>query len=133
MILESSKVQYNTANDSSYGGGGIYGYIDGALIISDTLVYSNSATAGYGGGVYVYGYGGIYVINSVFEENRADSYGGGIYVDDEASVYVQDSVFRTNQGSYGGAIYLEEEAAMIIIRLISPANPMPWLTLLSSS
>ena len=109
LILEDSTLAHN----DGYEGGGIYQEY-GTLVISNTIVYSN--TAYEGGGVYQYAYGGTFSIRSIFEENSAENDGGAIYMYDEGGVYVEDSAFLNNHAGEGGAIMIYEDSGLNVER-----------------
>ena len=122
LILVGSTLQYNDSQDTSDGGGGIYAEGDyAALVISDTLVYSNT-TEGHGGGLYFYEDGGVFVSNSIFRDNRAKEYGGGIYLNAYAGLIVEDSSFEDNGAEYGGAVYSEDENGVTVERSTFSGN-----------
>ena len=124
LIILSSTLAHNHAEDSSEGGGGIF-QSQGTLVISDTVVFSNT-TPGYGGGVYFYRYGGLFVQNSVFTENLAQEDGGAIYTSYAVGTIIEDSAFTGNKGYIGGAIMIEEDSALTIERSTFSDN---WATM----
>ena len=120
LVILGSTLAHNHAEDSSEGGGGIY-QSEGALVISDTVVFSNTSNTD-GGGVYLYAYGGVYVQNSIFSENLAVNDGGAIFMYDEGGVIVEDSAFMDNKAGEGGAIMIYEEFGLTIEGSIFSGN-----------
>ncbi len=74
--IENSLISGNTANGSGADGGGLYLSYTPA-VISNTTVYSNSASDD-GGGIYGY-YGSLTLVQSTVANNRTGDDGGGIY------------------------------------------------------
>lgn len=91
-------------------GGGIFHASTGQLLLADTSLSDN--TADFGGGVYVFSFGGtgdLIITNAVFQNNRTtgkSTDGGAIFYDGQAGrLFVSSSTFSNNAASGdGGAI-----------------------------
>lgn len=90
-------------------GGGIY--TAGALVLSDTVVFSN--TADYGGGVYVLE-GSATLAGGQIISNTATSAGGGVLVDEAtATVDMSGGKIISNTADYGGGVFVDEGSATL--------------------
>ncbi len=118
-----------SGNEAVFGGGV---YINGTgadtkLYINGAGVSGNSATAGGGGGIYMYSCKGIdttaiTVTNSVFDDNHAkgEGYdGGGIYcsyadLDLSNSVISDNTATEGKGGKNGGGVYFDREYTLTV-------------------
>ena len=102
MIINNSKIYGNIATRSSTSaGGGVYN-LGGAMGITGTNIYSNSAI--WGGGID--NNNGIYTLDdSNIYLNSAQIYGGGILNDEfDYTCYIIDSSIYNNTAIWGGGI-----------------------------
>ena len=134
LQLENCQIIYNECNDNNHYGAGIYMVTNSTANIQNTLIASNTNTAGLGGGIFVSGSsatitgstvsynkaplgGGINVYNSlvsitdtVVGNNNANEDGGGIYLSIQASeLELTNSTITSNTANTnGGGIYLQD-------------------------
>jgi uncharacterized repeat protein (TIGR01451 family) len=101
LTVTASFVQTNTAGD---GGGGIHNR-DAVAVISNTLVYSNSAQ--YGGGIWSNGGASRVTVdgNSRIAANVASGYAGGIGNTDGSFTVNASQIYANNGNTYGGGLY----------------------------
>ena len=104
-----AKITTNTADSI---GGGVY--VDGTFDMSGGSITGNRATSGYGGGVYVGGYGngtfnmsGGSIGGSGADANTAKN-GGGVYVDKGEFTMSGGSVTGNTASSNGGGVYVDK-------------------------
>jgi hypothetical protein len=110
VTLEGLAFTGGFAEEPGGNGGGLY-FWDATVIISDTLVYSNTAE-GFGGGLYLAGTPGT-VRASRFLSNTVDAPdyyfgGGGVYIgnDNLPVVFVGNDVSNNTSTERGGGLYL---------------------------
>ncbi len=91
----------------SYGEGGGVFVDDGNLVMDNSVISSNIAYSGHGGGVYVEGADTVVVEGSTFEYNNTHTgFGGGLAVRSVDSLEVEDSIFNDNSAdSRGGGLW----------------------------
>lgn len=86
-------------------GGGIYIQGSPMFLITGGEIYSNTATNGPGGGVYL-NRSDVSFTNGIVRNNEASSMGGGMYVND-ANLTVTGGTFKENiAGNNGGGVYI---------------------------
>jgi parallel beta-helix repeat protein len=100
LTLINSEVSNNTEFDPAAGGGGIYNTASGALILTNTLIVSN--TAAYNGGG-IYNFGALTMTGSSVVSNTSSTYGGGLFTPGAATI--ASSTFRNNSALASGGIY----------------------------
>jgi CSLREA domain-containing protein len=100
LTLINSEVSHNTEFDSFGGGGGIYNTASGVLILTNTMILSN--TAAYNGGG-IYNFGVLTMTGSSVMSNTSLSYGGGLFTPGAATI--ASSTFRNNSAVASGGIY----------------------------
>ena len=107
-------------------GGGIFVKNDTAIkvLISDSTISGNSATSGWGGGLYLkVGGGGVSVLNSTVSGNTATQSGGGAYLGIKGNpsipnqkITVTGSVFSQNSSdSDGGGLAILADSHKVAI------------------
>lgn len=80
-------------------GGGLYTY--GTVNITNSTFSENTASSGYGGGVFNAG-GTVSITNSTFTSNAASGgFGGGLY-NQNGSATIASDTFSNNTATYGG-------------------------------
>ena len=117
MVLGCDVQVYSSSirdNDASYSCGGAC-LFSGALTIEDSLVSSNTAGSGFGGGLLAYTYksstpSSLDIVDSIVESNSG-YYVGGLYVESAnasctGSKGTSNAGFLSNSGSYGGGVML---------------------------
>lgn len=93
-----SNVTIRGGNPGIAAGGGLQNQ-GGVLIISNSVIISNTANSGGG----IYSYGTLIIANSTFSSNIADN-GGGIYVNDFVTITASTFSNNSASGGYGGGI-----------------------------
>jgi predicted outer membrane repeat protein len=96
LTLQNITIKDSTA---TFGGGA---YVDGTLVLTDTIIQNNAATTSSGGGIYVSGV--LSARAATFRNNTAFSDGGGAYINN--NVTITGGSFENNRTtqvkSYGG-------------------------------
>ncbi len=103
-------------NGAGVHGGGVY-VSEGAVILTGTLVFSNTAIAdvdGRGGGVYVdLATATLNVSGGEISDNAA-AYGGGVYISQGSATLRETQVLSNTAPEYqGGGVYVEQAAATL--------------------
>jgi hypothetical protein len=111
VYIEASTVSHNTSQD----GGGIQ-LAGGEMIMLNTMILSNTASAG-GGGIGKSDPLNVLIQESLFVGNSAVEDGGGFGNHGAASVgttvRIVDTMFLDNQAGQGGGLYNEGEDTVI--------------------
>lgn len=110
LYLENSEIRGNRGADQCFvckvSGGGIYNE-NGVVVLNHVSVIDNRAAL-WGGGIYNFTDGTLFVIGSTITGNRAGSFGGGIASEHHAANHdtaiVTHSVFADNEAAAGGAL-----------------------------
>src|SRR5512135_2055573 len=104
LTLTKSAIAYNTVISQGYQGGGIYADGHARLLLTDTLVATN--TADYGGGLVNFD-SDVSIVNSRLSANRTiNGIGGAIMNWVSAAITLSHAVLQANvSGSQGGAIF----------------------------
>ena len=99
LTIESSTISGNTAADD---GGGIWFYSDdGLLVVKNSTVSGNTATAGDGGGIYIdESNEAVQLLNSTIVFNTAGTAGGGISTN-SGDVRISSSIISGNTAPDG--------------------------------
>ncbi len=105
--LTLNNVSITNGDPGSERGGGVYN--EGTLDISNSAVYSNTAT--YGGGVY--SEGAVDIRDSTVYSNTATTGGGGICNISTQGIQINNSTIFTNTARYGGGVYNQGETAKV--------------------
>jgi hypothetical protein len=89
---------------------------NGTLTISQSIVANNSATKGWGGAIYNYGYSIsnaiVYLVNSTLSGNEATYSGAGIY-DDSGLVMLANSTLTGNTNVQAGGSVIDNESGLV--------------------
>jgi hypothetical protein len=89
---------------------------NGAMTISQSIVANNSATRGWGGGIYNYGYSisnaTVYLVNSTLSGNWASEDGGGIY-NNFGLVMMANSTLTGNTNVQADGGIIDNESGLI--------------------
>jgi hypothetical protein len=104
VFLDSSQVYGNVVTGTlGDGGGGLYNYLDSAITVTNSSLYSNTAALSNRGGA-IANIGSLAVSNSTLNANSA-FYGGAIY--NHVTAAITNTTFYSNSatGIGGGAIY----------------------------
>jgi len=100
LTLINSVVSNNREFDPAAGGGGIYNTSSGTLILTNTMMLSN--TAAYNGGG-IYNFGLLTMTGSSVLSNTSSTYGGGLFTPGAATI--ASSTFGNNSALASGGIY----------------------------
>ena len=99
LTVTNSKISGNTASSD---GGGIFNMKNASATLTNTFLWGNTATAGYGAGAY--NAGALTVIGSVIAANSAkENIGGGFF--NSGTLTVTCSTVAGNSAKNGGGIY----------------------------
>ncbi|MCB9098783.1 MAG: right-handed parallel beta-helix repeat-containing protein [Anaerolineales bacterium] len=96
--LTSSRIYGGDAKN----GGGIY-VSGGTLNLQNNFIFSNTATAGSGGGIF--NNGTLKAAHNTLYANQASSFGGGVFDNNTSGLVLSNMIFAANSGSSGGAFY----------------------------
>lgn len=86
-----------TDNSAFYGGGVFLDHSGSSLVVSNSVIDLNTATA-IGGGLYAFGSATLY--NTAVDSNSAGEHGGGLHVQD-GSTAITGGVFSSNHANNG--------------------------------
>jgi hypothetical protein len=117
-MKDNASIKNNTADGSSYGGGGATLYYEAWMKMEGNAEVSGNTSKSYGGGISFYGYGpvdpNLYSLellgNAKVINNTASSAGGGVYFDDSDPMLIADNAQVTGNHSddTGGGMYAAE-------------------------
>jgi uncharacterized repeat protein (TIGR01451 family) len=94
-VLISASVVVSNVATTGYGGGIHSQGMGGVLEIENSIVVSNTALVGYGGGIYN-GFGCVSIRRTRILSNSAGYHGGGVYTAGDNPLHIQDSILRGN-------------------------------------
>ncbi|ULQ59480.1 right-handed parallel beta-helix repeat-containing protein [Brucepastera parasyntrophica] len=113
--MSGGEICYNEANASLYAGGGIYIEADANTAVNlsgSAQIHHNTATDGFGGGIYAYG--GTIILSEAAEisENEAlggGGCGGGMYLQGQNKFTMNGGAVRGNTAnSQGGGLFTQQ-------------------------
>ncbi len=120
VILSNTLVSSNTATN----GGGIYNTTGGRLDMINSTVSSNTSSVDAGG---IMNNSSVVMTNSTVSYNKSSANGGGIYNTTGGSLVMTNSVVSTNTAlSYGGGIYNQNNGQLAITRTTISTNTAFW-------
>ena len=102
----------NGRNDDSLDGG-VIRIFGSAKYTIDNCTFRNNFAEGFGGAISNYASDMLVITNCLFDSNSADRSGGAIY--SRGEVYVVNSIFKNNKAREGGAIYTFDGTEFTII------------------
>jgi hypothetical protein len=107
-LLRSTVTRNSAQNGGALYFANAYGSYGALLYVSESAIFSNTATGTFGGGIRGFA-GNIVVERSAIYSNTSNSGGGGVYID-AGSLAVRDSAVYANAsplgGAAGGGLYL---------------------------
>ncbi len=103
-----------SGNDGYYSGG-LENESTGMMTVSGSTLLGNSGEV-YGGGLAIWGSGGITITTSVFTNNRSYD-GGAIY--SEGPLTLTRSTLDGNVGTFGGGLYVDQGTVNILNLTVS--------------
>jgi hypothetical protein len=142
IVQNGSTIGVAGAGNSARWGGGIYSENYAEVTIDSSIVNSNTATYGYGGGIYndftlaflnssiiagntaarpgggIYNGGPMTVTNSFISDNQSDTDGGGIY-NDGTLIVNGGSTIIDNKAANGGGIFNDRDTIVIGSRILN--------------
>ena len=124
LTLLNSTVAGNSSG-RSFGGGGIYLGNSATLVVTNSTISGNTASAG-GGGLYEYNAGTVTITNSTIANNSAAS-GGGLRFKTSSSapfgtVTLLDATISGNSAATGGGIYSSVPISLVLDNTIVSGN-----------
>jgi parallel beta-helix repeat protein len=109
-IISYGKASSGTANDMS--GGGIFMYDFSKLKIVNSIISNNSA-ANYGGGIALEYKASPIIINCLITNNSSTSTGGGVDIYSQSNPILINNTIVNNTSSSGGGIWYSSTGCLI--------------------
>jgi hypothetical protein len=99
VVIQIRASLFSSNSTTAYYGGGIFVY-GGALTLTESTLSGNSAP--YGGGVYLWGTSTGTVLRSTIDHNSASADGGGVVVDGSQMTIIGSTLSGNSAKGFGG-------------------------------